>query len=383
MRIAFYAPLKPPDHCVPSGDRRMARLLVAALRRGGHRVELASRLRSHDGRGNPALQKAIAERGRHTAERLIATWRKRPLAERPAAWFTYHLYYKAPDWVGPLVSQTLAVPYIVAEASHAPKRAGGPWASGHDAAAEAISSADAILTLNPADRECLLPLVRHADRIVPLRPFLDRKPYAEAAAGRTEARANLAAMHRLETDRVWLLTVAMMRKGDKLASYRLLADALARLLHLPWRLLVVGNGPARAEVEAALAPLSSRAILAGAQAPDALLPLYAAADLHVWPAINEAYGMTLLEGQAAGLPVVAGNFGGVAAIVADERTGLLAAPGDAAGFAAAVERLIRDPALRAAMSAAALRKTATEHDLPAAASVLDRTLRTAVEARSR
>ncbi len=31
MRIAFYAPLKPPDHPVPSGDRRMARLLIAAL----------------------------------------------------------------------------------------------------------------------------------------------------------------------------------------------------------------------------------------------------------------------------------------------------------------------------------------------------------------
>ena len=36
MRIAFYAPLKPPDHPVPSGDRRMARMLWAALRAGGH-----------------------------------------------------------------------------------------------------------------------------------------------------------------------------------------------------------------------------------------------------------------------------------------------------------------------------------------------------------
>ena len=36
MRIAFYAPLKPPDHPVPSGDRRMARLLMAALATAGH-----------------------------------------------------------------------------------------------------------------------------------------------------------------------------------------------------------------------------------------------------------------------------------------------------------------------------------------------------------
>jgi hypothetical protein len=46
--VAFYAPLKPPDHPVPSGDRRMARALIAALTLAGCPVELASRLRSYD-----------------------------------------------------------------------------------------------------------------------------------------------------------------------------------------------------------------------------------------------------------------------------------------------------------------------------------------------
>ena len=32
MRVAFYAPLKPPDHPVPSGDRRVAQLFLQALR---------------------------------------------------------------------------------------------------------------------------------------------------------------------------------------------------------------------------------------------------------------------------------------------------------------------------------------------------------------
>jgi len=36
MRLAFYAPLKPPDHPVPSGDRRISRLLIQALERAGH-----------------------------------------------------------------------------------------------------------------------------------------------------------------------------------------------------------------------------------------------------------------------------------------------------------------------------------------------------------
>ena len=48
MRIAFYAPLKSPAHATPSGDRRVAELLVRALRGGGHSVSIASEFRSLD-----------------------------------------------------------------------------------------------------------------------------------------------------------------------------------------------------------------------------------------------------------------------------------------------------------------------------------------------
>ena len=49
---------------------------------------------------------------------------------KPHAWFTYHLYHKAPDWIGPRISETLKIPYIIAEASYAAKQSGGPWDSG-------------------------------------------------------------------------------------------------------------------------------------------------------------------------------------------------------------------------------------------------------------
>ena len=51
MRVAFYAPMKPPDHPLPSGDRRMARAFMDLLASLGHEVELASRFRSYDRRG--------------------------------------------------------------------------------------------------------------------------------------------------------------------------------------------------------------------------------------------------------------------------------------------------------------------------------------------
>ena len=374
MRVAFYAPLKPPDHPVPSGDRRMARLLIQALGLAGHEVEIAARLRSWNARPDPARQARLEGIGQALAERLLRRYRARPAAARPRAWLTYHLYYKAPDWIGPHVAAGLGIPYLLAEASLAGKRANGPWARGHRATVAALERAAAVISLNPVDAECL----PDPDRVRPIKPFLDAAPFRAAAAQRRAARAATAAAHGLDPARPWLLAVAMMRPGDKLASYRLLGDALARLDGVDWQLLVAGDGPARAEVEAAFDALApGRVRFLGEVAPHDLPALAAACDLMVWPALNEAYGMALLEAQAAGLPVVAGHSGGVAAVVRDGETGRLTAPGDARAFAEAVRSLLEAPGTRRAMAEAAVAAVAAEHDLRAAAGRLDAVLRDA------
>ena len=61
MRIAFYAPLKPPTHATPSGDRRVAGLLMDALERVADHIELVSTFRSFDGDGDGARQVALRE----------------------------------------------------------------------------------------------------------------------------------------------------------------------------------------------------------------------------------------------------------------------------------------------------------------------------------
>ena len=150
----------------------------------------------------------------------------------------------------------------------------------------------------------------------------------------------------------------MMRAADKLDSYRLLAEALAGV-SAPWRLVVVGDGPDRAAVEAALGRLPpERVALAGAIEPEALPALYLGADLFVFPGLGEALGLVYLEAAAARLPVIACAGPGPAAMVAPGASVLTERTAPA--FGAAVAALLADPSRRAAMGEAGQRWIAAE-----------------------
>jgi glycosyltransferase involved in cell wall biosynthesis len=373
MRIAFYAPLKAPTHGTPSGDRRVAGLLMDALARARHRVELVSTFRSYDAHGDAGRQAGLREQGRALGRRMGEQWRDAPAAARPDLWFTYHAYYKAPDWLGPEASGVLGIPYVVAEASHAAKRAGGPWDIGHGGALESIRRADLLLCPTHDDMEGLAGVAAAPGRVRWLPPFLDPAPFHAAAAERAAHRARLAQAHELDPDVPWIAVVAMMREGDKLASYRALAGALGGLQDLRWHLLVAGDGTARAAVESTLAAaIPGRAVILGALGLTEIAALNAASDLCVWPAVNEAYGMAMLEAQAAGLPVVSCAARGVPDVVEHGRTGLLAPQGDEAALAGCVRELLLDEGQRARMRAAAASFVANERSIDAAAASLQR-----------
>ena len=405
MRVAFYAPLKAPDHPVPSGDRTLARLFLAALRRAGSQrgweVDVASRFRSFDGAGDAARQARLRDIGARIADRLIRGYREGPAGRSPDLWFTYHLFHKAPDWLGPPVSERLGIPYVVAEASHAAKQRGGPWSIGHEAAAQAIRHADAILALNRGDLAGVREVAGGASRITVLPPFLgprgdfpdeDRRGSESAAcesprgsaaplaspggdgalAGpdRSDARAAVARRFGVPVGEPWLLCVAMMRGGRKLASFEVLADALAHpgLAAARWHLLVAGDGPARREVEAALGRRlpAGRVTFTGRVEAEALAALCTGADLFVWPAVGEPLGMAMLEAQGHGLPVISARTRGVPDLVGDGETGLLVPEGDAGAFAQAVQALLRAPERRRRMGSAARARVAREHGFEAA-----------------
>lgn len=358
MRAAFYAPMKPADDPVPSGDRTFAQLILRALETGGHDTRVASRLKTWRAAPKDLPEAHAAAQGE--AERIIGGWEAE--GWRPEVWVTYHLYHKAPDWIGPAVADHFAIPYVVLEASRAPKRQTGPWAYGFAAADAALQRADAVGAIHRADAGCLEPALP-PDVLHLFPPFLDATPFLKVRPALSEEGP------------VRLLAVGMMRPGDKEASYRVLAEALAQLMDIDWELTLVGDGPSR-EILAPLFP-AARCHFAGALPPEALPQQYLCHDVFVWPAIREAFGFVFLEAQASGLPVAGGATFGVPDIVEDGRTGLLSPEGDAGALAASLRRLILNRGLRSAMGGAARAHILSRHDLTAGAARLDALLHAA------
>ena len=149
--------------------------------------------------------------------------------------------------------------------------------------------------------------------------------------------------------------------GEVLVGYvgRLAAekrvDLLGQVAALPGtRLVIVGGGPAEAALRRAL----PGAVFLGPRYGTELAGIYASLDVFAHSGARETFGQTLQEAAASGLPVVAPAAGGPLDIVSEGTTGFLVPPGAPGPLAAAVSRLVRDPAMRAAMGRAARQKVA-------------------------
>lgn len=343
-RIGFYAPLKSPHHPKPSGDRRLARLLMQALRQAGHDVVLMSEFRSFEGKGDPSAQTALAAQGQGEAREICRQQQQKPREQRIQLWLTYHLYHKAPDFLGAEVSAALGIPYVLIEASYAPKQSSGPWAMGLKHTANAISRADRIGCLNPKDIEQLAVLRGGERGLFPLAPFIDRSVFYPD--DKAQQRADWAERFSVEREVPWLLSVGMLRPGDKFTSFQQSVDALLANAHLPWHWWVVGDGDALASLQQLVAPIADRVTFVGRAEDEALRGLMSAADLMIWPAVNEALGMVFLEAQACGLPVLAGHTPGVAS-VCDAKATQVVPQGNA--FITALTALLQHPERRLAM----------------------------------
>lgn len=112
------------------------------------------------------------------------------------------------------------------------------------------------------------------------------------------------------------------------------------------RLVMVGDGSLRTQVEATLAAagLSGQAWLPGARG--GIDEILRGLDIFVLPSLSEGISNTILEAMASGLPIVATRTGGNPELVQDGETGLLPPPGNDEALAQAIMRYVREPGLR-------------------------------------
>jgi glycosyltransferase involved in cell wall biosynthesis len=133
---------------------------------------------------------------------------------------------------------------------------------------------------------------------------------------------------------------------DPVKDLKTLIEAVnrVRLTRSNVTLAIIGEGPERQGLEAAAAPHDGAAVRFLGHRDDARDWL-AAADIFVNSSVSEGISLTILEGMAASLPVVATRVGGTPEVV-DETCGILVPARDAAALAVAIEQLASDPGRR-------------------------------------
>jgi len=190
-------------------------------------------------------------------------------------------------------------------------------------------------------------LIRHglpAARIVTAHDALDLASFTMNATTRAEVRLRFGI-----SDAHFVVTTVGRLSREK--GHPCLLEAARSILgeHPAARFMIVGDGPARGQLEQQARSLGINAavIFAGYQADVA--GFLGASDLFVLPSLREGTPNALLEAMALAKPVVVSRVGGVPEIVQDGETGFLVPPQDPDSVAQAVLALMRDSNRAAAM----------------------------------
>lgn len=137
------------------------------------------------------------------------------------------------------------------------------------------------------------------------------------------------------------------------------AAAMAHRNGVPLRLLIVGDGPERGEIESQLRflGLQDAAELRGSVPPESIPALLARMNIAVapYPELIDFYfsPLKIMEYMAAGRPVIASRIGDIADLITDDITGLLCSPGDTVALSNAISRLYFEPETRARLGSSA------------------------------
>jgi glycosyltransferase involved in cell wall biosynthesis len=353
MNIYFYAPFKPLGHDQPSGDLVIGTGLYDYLAAKGHRMRVATALRTRWIFWKPWLMPRVLAERRRLEGRLSA--------DKPDLWLTYHAYYKGPDVIGPYVTARAGVPYVIFQGAYATKRRRDlRTLPGFVLNRRALRAARHVFVNKQVDFNNLKRLLP-PDRVTYALPGIFPQDFCFSETARRDLRRKWQV-----NDAPVVLTAAMFRPGVKFQGLVGVIKACGRLLRngLEFRLVVVGDGGQRtALTQLAQTELRGKVLFVGKVPRTEMYRYYSAGDLFVFPGIGESLGMVFLEAQSCGLPVVAVANAGVPEVVKDGKTALLAPLDDPDAFVRAVEDLLVDAGRRRNMGRAAQAYIRRKHDL--------------------
>ena len=353
MNIYFYAPFKPLGHDQPSGDLVIGTGLYDYLAANGHRMQVATVLRTRWIFWKPWLMPRVLAEHRRIERRLSA--------DAPDLWLTYHAYYKGPDVIGPYVTARAGVPYVIFQGAYATKRRRDlRTLPGFLLNRRALRAARHVFVNKQVDFNNLKRLLP-PDRVTYALPGIFPQDFCFSETARRDLRRKWQVNHAPV-----VLTAAMFRPGVKFQGLVGVIKACGRLLRngLEFRLVVVGDGGQRtALTQLAQTELPGKVLFVGKVPQTEMYRYYSAGDLFVFPGIGESLGMVFLEAQSCGLPVVAVANAGVPEVVEDGKTALLTPLDDPDAFVRTVEDLLVDAGRRRNMGRAAQAYIRRKHDL--------------------
>ncbi len=400
LRIGFYAPLKSPYHGVASGDRQVARNFLLAFEGAGFSTLVVSDLRVYLGDEGDVCLVELERLADLEFERIRCEWES-DISLIPDLLFCYHVYYKSPDLLLSRLSRYFSLPYVIAEASYSGKRFGGVYARGHFLSSEAIIGSDLLLQLNAGDGAGLRDLFAYYGRevdIISMSVFGDFSGWQGGVeddllprrfdrvrdimlglgwdvVGKKVGGKKVGFGSDYCGDCIFIVS-AMMRAGDKFRSYEILSESLLVLIDFfGWRLVIIGDGVMGAEVRALFSKFGDRVHFTGFLESDDLFCWLSFGDIYVWPAVGEAFGVSILEAVVLGLGCLVGDRLGVRGLV-DGKGGILCLEGDVVEFSAGLLSFYNDyccgGALLEGMKDYNLAKGASMHGLDGAIAILER-----------
>ncbi len=254
-------------------------------------------------------------------------------------------HYLFPDGVAAVaVAQRFGLPVVLTARGSDTSQFPNYWLPGY-MIRRALARADGLIAVSAALKEGLVSLGVSAERVVVLRNGVDLalfRPPSDRAALR----------HALGLEGPTILSVGLLVPRKR---HHLTIEALSLL---PGRqLLIAGEGPERARLEALAARLgvADRVRFLGSVPHRELPSLYAAADVMVLASEREGWANVLLEAMACGTPVVATEAWGAREAIGEEGAGLVINEATAPALAAAIARMLTEPPPRSFVRAYAER----------------------------